>query len=188
MGCLLEAGRRAHSRSRWRVPRQRPGLGDYRHASWDAIGYSPTVGMLHSGDQERVGSVGTTWGRSLRTGAHRRARDWCTQCPGSRRTAMPDGRSHVGRVVAGVARSQRRGTAYSCMRVCVSRGTAEYLGSTWLGLCPATARVAGGTRVTAGGSSAIRAQRASGQRVAGERDCGQTSTRHCRGTASGPLA
>ena len=122
-----------------------------------------------SGDQARVGSVGTTWGWSSRTGVRKRARDWCTRCPGSCRTAMPDGRSHVGRVVAGIARSQRRGTAYSRMSVCVPRGTAERLGSTRLGLRPATARVAGGTRVTAGGSPAIRAQRASGQQVAGLR-------------------
>ena len=94
----------------------------------------------------------------------------------------------MGRVIAGVARSQRRGTAYSRMRVCVPRGTTEHLGSTRLGLRPATARVAGGTRVTAGGSPVIRAQRTSGQRVAGEQDCGQTSTGHCSGTASGPLA
>ena len=125
------------------------GLGGYRHASWVALGYSPTIGVLHSGDRARVGSVGTTWVRFSRTGACRRARDWCTWCPGSRRTAMPDGRSHVGRVVASVDRSQRRGTAYSRMRVCVPRGTAEHLGSMWFDLQLATARVAGGTRVTA---------------------------------------
>ena len=34
------------------------------------------------------------------TGTRRRARDWCTRCPRSHRTATPDGRSHVGRVVA----------------------------------------------------------------------------------------
>ena len=165
-----------------------PGLGGYRHAGWAALGYSPTVGVLHSGDRARVGSVGTMWGRSLRTGARRRARDWYMRCPGSHRTAMPDGRSRVGRVVARAGRCRRRGTAYSRMRVYVPCGTAEHLGSTLLGLRLATARVAGGTRVTAGGSPAIRAQHASGQRVAGERDCGQTSTGHCRGTASGPLA
>ena len=48
------------------------------------------------------------------------------------------------------------------MSVCVPRGTAEHLGSTRLGLHLATARVAGGTWVTAGGSPAIRAQRVSG--------------------------
>ena len=60
----------------------------------------------------------------------------------------------MGHVVAGAGKPRRRGTAYSRRRVCVPRGTAEHLGSTRFVLHRATARVAGGTRVIAGGSPA----------------------------------